>query len=404
MPDVKLGDLTLGTPVMLAPMAGVTNPPFRQLCREEAEAGIPGGPMPFDEARGRVAPAGLWVCEMITSRALVERNREAMNMIKPDEGDPLRSIQLYGVEPKTTASAITMLVSEGWADHIDLNFGCPAPKVTRKGGGSALPWKLDLFEQIVTQAVIAAERASAGRGYTVPVTAKIRIGIDEEHETFLDAARLAEDAGIAGLTLHARTTAQHYAGHAHWDRITELVNSTALPVLGNGDIFEVSDAREAMERTGCVGVAVGRGCQGRPWLFRDLAAYLHGSDAVARPNMRQVAATIERHGQLSYEHFNGDEHRAMRELRKHIGWYLRGFSVGGEARQQLALVSTRDELHDRLGLLDLDQEFPEAAQGPRGRAGTPKRPHLPEDWLDSRELTEAQRKKIAQAEVNVSGG
>ena len=403
---LAFGPLCLRTPVMLAPMAGVTNPPFRRLCREQAEEGLAlAGADPAPRGLpGTDAPGGLWVCEMITSRALVERNPEAMNMIKPDPGDPVRSIQLYGVEPKTSAAAVAMLVGENRADHIDLNFGCPAPKVTRKGGGSALPWKLDLFREIVSAAVEAAQRASAGRDVEVPVTAKIRVGIDDGHTTFLDAARIAEDAGIAGLTLHARTTAQHYSGSADWGRIAELAEATSLPVLGNGDVFEVEDAVRLMAETGCAGVAVGRGCQGRPWLFRELAARLHGCGEVARPGLSDVVAMIERHGQLSYEHFNGDEHRAMRELRKHIGWYLRGFAVGGESRRELALVSTREELHDRLARLDLDQPYPEAAEGPRGRAGGPKRPHVPDGWLDSRELSPADRARIARAEINVSGG
>lgn len=403
---LSLGGLQLGTPVMLAPMAGVTNPPFRRLCREQAELGLAqaGVDPAASGPPGTHAPGGLWVCEMITSRALLERNPEAMNMIKPDPGDPVRSIQLYGVEPKTTAGAVAMLVGENRADHIDLNFGCPAPKVTRKGGGSALPWKLDLFREIVSAAVDAARRASADRDIDVPVTAKIRIGIDGDHETFLDAARIAEDAGISGLTLHARTMAQHYSGDADWRRIGELVHGTALPVLGNGDVFEVRDAMRLMAETGCAGVAIGRGCQGRPWLFRELAAYAHGCEDVARPGLAEVAAMIERHGQLSYEHFNGDEHRAMRELRKHIGWYLRGFAVGGQTRRVLALVSTREELHERLAQLELNQAFPEAAEGPRGRAGGPKRPHLPEGWLDSRELSAAERARIARAEINISGG
>ena len=408
---VQLGALRLGTPVMLAPMAGVTNPPFRQLCREQGEAGMRAAgcdvDAPMREAGyipGTYAPAGLWVCEMVTTRALVERNAETMNMIKPDLGDPVRSIQLYGVEPATTAEAVRILVAENRADHIDLNFGCPAPKVTRKGGGSALPWKLDLFRELVTAAVAASRAASVDRDFEVPISAKIRIGIDEDHVTFSDAAHIAEDAGIVGLTLHARTTAQHYAGHAHWDAISELVQATALPVLGNGDVFGVDDAQNLMEQTGAKGVAVGRGCQGRPWVFHDLAAYLHGSAARALPTLAEVAQTLVRHAELSIEHFNNDEHRALRELRKHMAWYLRGFAVGGEARNELALVSTLDELKDRLGNLDLDQPFPSAAEGPRGRAGSPKRPHLPDGWLDSRVLSAEQQAKIALAEIGVSGG
>ena len=398
---LAFGPLRLRTPVMLAPMAGVTNPPFRQLCREQAQEGLAlaGADRAPRGLLGTDAPGGLWVCEMVTSRALVERNPEAMNMIKPDPGDPVRSIQLYGVEPKTSAAAVAMLVGENRADHIDLNFGCPAPKVTRKGGGSALPWKLDLFREIVSAAVEAARRASADRDVEVPVTAKIRVGIDDGHTTFLDAVRIAEDAGIAGLTLHARTTAQHYSGSADWVRIAELAEATSLPVLGNGDVFEVEDAVRLMAETGCAGVAVGRGCQGRPWLFRELAARLHGCGETARPGLSDVVAMIERHGQLSYEHFNGDEHRAMRELRKHIGWYLRGFAVGGPQRHALSMVSTLQELHDRLGDLDLDQAFPPAARGPRGRAGGEKTPHLPDGWLDHPYLTQSERDRLHLAEI-----
>jgi putative tRNA-dihydrouridine synthase len=341
---------------------------------------------------------------MTTARALVEGKAETVNMVKPDPGDPVRSIQLYGVEPATTAAAVDMLVREGLADHVDLNFGCPAPKVTRRGGGSALPWKLDLFAEIVAAAVTAARRASASRDFEIPVTAKIRIGIDEEHPTFMDAARIAGEEGIAGLTLHARTTAQHYAGRARWEAIGELVQATGLPVFGNGDVFEAEDARRMMSATGCAGVAIGRGCQGRPWLFRDLAAAMHGSPVRARPGLAEVAAAILRHAELSVEHFNGDERRALREMRKHTAWYLRGFSVGGRARAELSLVSTLEELRSRLDALDLAQPHPDAATGPRGRAGRPKRPRLPEGWLDSRSLTPAQRERVAQAEIAVSGG
>ncbi len=417
---VRLGSLALETPVILAPMAGVTNPPFRQLCREAAERGVAAAfatagrsadigepasadadPCPPVCTR---APAGLWVCEMITSRALVERNAETLNMIRPDPGDPVRSVQLYGVDPAVVARAVRILAEEDLADHVDLNFGCPVPKVTRKGGGSALPWKLDLFEAIVNQAVRAARSAVAARGREMPVTVKIRIGIDDDHETFCDAARICEDAGVAGIILHARTTAQHYAGQANWDRIAELVELTELPVFGNGDVFGAQDAHRLVQHTGCAGVAIGRGCQGRPWLFTDLAAYFHGCELHTEPSLREVADTIIRHGELSIAHFNGDEYRAMRELRKHISWYLRGFAVGGEARRKLALVSTLDEVKERLERLDLDQPYPQAADGPRGRAGGYKRPHLPDGWLESRTLSPAQRDSLHLAELNISGG
>ncbi|AWE42576.1 tRNA dihydrouridine synthase DusB [Actinobaculum sp. 352] len=417
---VRLGSLALETPVILAPMAGVTNPPFRQLCREAAERGVDaafatarrlaghGEPAHTDAdprlSAGTCAPAGLWVCEMITSRALVEGNAETLNMIRPDPGDPVRSVQLYGVDPAVVARAVRTLAEEDLADHVDLNFGCPVPKVTRKGGGAALPWKLDLFEAIVDQAVRAARSAVAARGREIPVTVKIRIGIDNDHETFRDAARICEDAGVAGIILHARTAAQHYAGQANWDRIGDLVAMTKLPVFGNGDVFGVEDADHLLQHTGCAGIAIGRGCQGRPWIFTDLAAYFHGYDFHAEPSLREVANTIIRHGELSIAHFNGDEYRAMRELRKHISWYLRGFAVGGQARRQLALVSTLDEVKERLEQLDLYQPYPQAADGPRGRAGGYRRPHLPDGWLESRTLSPAQRNSLHLAELNISGG
>ncbi|MEW6864072.1 tRNA dihydrouridine synthase DusB [Trueperella pyogenes] len=408
-PTVMLGGLGLGTALMLAPMAGVTNPPFRQLCREfgelaladMAKAGELGSAQDAHvHPSGRFAPAGLYVCEMITSRALVERSPESMRMIEPDLGDPVRSIQIYGVAPKAVGEAIRLVVGNGYADHIDLNFGCPVPKVTRRGGGSALPWKHDLFGGIVDTAVKAADKASGG---TVPVTAKIRIGIDDDHETFRDAARICEQAGVAGLTLHARTTAQHYSGTARWEYISELVTESSLPVFGNGDVFEAEDALAMLESTGASGVVVGRGCQGRPWLFYDLVAALRGCELRMRPNLAQVCDIIMRHAELAVVHFS-DERRAMREMRKHVGWYMRGFAVGGQLRRDLGLIDTVADLREKLNQLDLTQDYPAAASGPRGRAGGEKQPHLPEFWLDSHELSEEQRARIHEAELGISGG
>ncbi len=448
--SVKIGAVELATPVVLSPMAGVTNPPFRQLCREQAEAGIAvaraqrsssaesageasgtglgtrltgtasasgveaatgmgeatGAAASSDaEHRGIFAPAGLWVCEMATTRALVEGREKTLNMVQPDPGDPVRSVQLYGVSPKVTAQAVRILVRNGWADHVDLNFGCPAPKVTRRGGGSALPWKTDLFSQLCEAAVQAAREASeeAGREEPVPVTAKIRLGIDAEHETWRDSVRLAEDAGISALTLHARTTSQYYAGHADWNAIGELVQLADLPVFGNGDVFDVADAKELMELTGCAGVAIGRGAQGRPWIFANLAAWMHGGDVHVTPNLGEVAAIIRRHAQLAAAHY-GDELKAMREMRGHIASYLRGFAIGGQVRDGLARISTFEDLESGLALLDPDMPYPQAADGRRGRAGKPKRPRLPEGWLDSRTLSEAERERISHAEIGVSGG
>ena len=378
-------------------MAGVTNAPFRRLCREAGAAGLP--EVRSAQLTQSPAPAGLYVAEMVTSRALVERTPESMRIISHDSGEAVRSVQLYGVDPATVRAAVRMLVTEDRADHIDLNFGCPVPKVTRKGGGAVLPWKSDLFGAIVTAA------AEETRGSDVPLTIKMRMGIDADHLTYLDAARRAQDAGVAAVALHARTAADYYSGTAHWDAIATLKQEiTEVPVLGNGDIWSAEDALAMVSYTGCDGVVVGRGCQGRPWLFTDLVAAFAGSDLRVRPGLAEVAEVIRRHAVLMVEHF-GTELKALRELRKHLSWYMKGYVVGGEARRQLGLVSSLAELDERLDALDLSQPYPGAgAEGPRGRAGTPKQPHVPDGWLESRAMDEEWLQLLAEAESSVSGG
>ena len=374
---LTIGPLALDVPVVLAPMAGITNTAFRRLCREYG--------------------AGLYVSEMITSRALVERTPESLRLIQHHESETTRSIQLYGVDPKTVSDAVTMLVAEDRADHIDLNFGCPVPKVTRKGGGAALPWKLDLFREIVESAVTAAG--------PLPLTIKMRKGIDSDHLTYLEAGRIAEGAGVSSIALHARTAAEFYSGTADWSAIEKLKNAiTSVPVLGNGDIWSAEDALRMVDETGCDGVVVGRGCLGRPWLFGDLAAAFRGETLKAQPTLGEAAAAYRRHAELLIEFFE-DEGRACRDLRKHVAWYFKGYSVGGEIRAALATSSSLDEIDEILARLDLDQPYPGAdAEGQRGRAGTPKQPHLPYGWLDSRELDETHRAEVAEAELHHSGG
>ncbi|MBU4335488.1 MAG: tRNA dihydrouridine synthase DusB [Actinobacteria bacterium] len=379
LPPLRIGPLVATTPVVLAPMAGVTNAAFRRLCREQG--------------------AGLYVAEMVTSRALVEGNPEALRIITFTPDEQPRSVQVYGVDPATVGAAVRMIVDQGLADHVDLNFGCPVPKVTRKGGGAVLPWKRDLFAAIVRSAVAAA--APVG----VPVTVKMRKGVDDDHLTYLEAGLRAQDAGVAAVALHARTAADYYSGTADWESIARLKEAvTDIPVLGNGDIWSAEDALAMVAQTGCDGVVVGRGCQGRPWLFADLAAAFAGSDVRVRPGLREVAATIRRHAQLMVDVFPSQE-KALREMRKHMAWYLKGYVVGSALRARMAMVSTLGELDDLLGELDLDQPYPgEPAEGPRGRAGSPKRPAVPDGWLDSRELSAQFRAELAEAELSVSGG
>jgi nifR3 family TIM-barrel protein len=377
---VRIGPIVLASPVVLAPMAGVTNVAFRTLCRELEQ-----------ERVGTVS--GLYVCEMVTARALVERHPATMHMTAFSADESPRSLQLYTVDPATTYAAVKMIADEGLADHVDMNFGCPVPKVTRRGGGAALPFKRRLFGQIVGAAV----RATADTD--IPVTVKFRIGIDDAHHTHLDAGRIAESEGAAAVALHARTAAQRYSGTADWEQIAQLKQHVqTIPVLGNGDIFEASDALTMMAVTGCDGVVVGRGCLGRPWLFAELSAAFTDRPSPTPPNLGEVANIIRRHGELLIAHFGED--KGMRDIRKHIGWYLHGFPAGSELRRALALVKTRDELDALLGKLDATAPFPTAVTGPRGRQGSPARVALPDGWLaDSDDCTVP-----AEADIMHSGG
>jgi len=377
---LRIGPIVVDVPVVLAPMAGITNTAFRRLCREYG--------------------AGLYVSEMITSRALVERNATTMRLIRHHESETPRSIQLYGVDPETIGRAARLLADEDRADHIDLNFGCPVPKVTRKGGGAALPWKTDLFEAIVRAAVEGAGE--------IPVTVKMRKGIDEDHLTFIEAGLRAQDAGAAAVALHGRTASQFYSGQADWSAIAALKEAvTEIPVLGNGDIWSAQDAVRMMAETGCDGVVVGRGCLGRPWLFGDLARALGGPDAGGEPvdaTLGFVARAFRRHAELLVEFFE-DEGRGCRDIRKHVAWYFKGYPVGGDTRAALATVSSLAEIDDLVATLDLDAPYPgAAAEGQRGRAGTPKQPALPQGWLDSRDMSADATCVLADAELDTSGG
>ncbi|WP_030882316.1 MULTISPECIES: tRNA dihydrouridine synthase DusB [Streptomyces] len=376
---LQIGPHTVTTPVVLAPMAGITNAPFRTLCRE-----LSGG-------------EGLFVSEMITSRALVERNEKTMKLVHFDAGEKPRSIQLYGVDPVTVGKAVRMIAEEGLADHIDLNFGCPVPKVTRKGGGSALPYKRPLLRAILHEAVTGAGG--------LPVTMKMRKGIDDDHLTFLDAGRIAVEEGVTAIALHGRTAAQHYGGTADWEAIARLKEAVPeIPVLGNGDIWSADDAARMMRETGCDGVVVGRGCLGRPWLFADLVAALSpggaGPDGFARPTLREVADVMVRHARLLGE-WLGDENRGVIDFRKHVAWYTKGFSVGSEFRKRLAVAGSLAELRSLLDELDLDQEWPPGADGPRGRTHSRNKVVLPDGWLADPYSCDA---VTAEAELDTSGG
>jgi nifR3 family TIM-barrel protein len=417
MSPLVLGPLTVPTPVVLAPMAGITNAAYRRLCLEQMEA---------------QGTTGLFVCEMITSRGLVERDPTTLKMLVFDDLETTRSVQLYGTDPSYVGKATEILCAEYGVAHVDLNFGCPVPKVTRKGGGGALPWKRGLLAEILTAAVAAAAP------YDVPVTMKTRKGLDDDHLTYLDAGRIAQEAGCAAISLHGRTVAQAYSGHADWDAISRLVDHVDIPVLGNGDIWEAGDALRMVEQTGAAGVVVGRGCLGRPWLFRDLAAAFQpaveqagpsvelrlSSVEQAGPSVEQAGPSVElvettaptrptlptlgevrvmmrRHAELLSEHMG--EARGCKEFRKHVSWYLKGFRAGGELRHSLALVDSLAALDALLAVLDPAEPFPVAELGsPRGRQGSPReRVVLPDGWLDD---TDGTQLHLTEETTETTGG
>jgi nifR3 family TIM-barrel protein len=370
---LSIGPLTVWPPVVLAPMAGVTNPPFRTLCRRSG--------------------AGLYVSEMVTARALVEGNRKTLLLASFGPEEETRSLQLYGVDPRYVGEAVRFLVGEERIDHLDMNFGCPVRKVTSKGGGAAIPLKPRLLRSIVRAAVVAAGR--------VPVTIKFRKGIDDAHLTFLEAGRIAEEEGCAAVGLHARTAAQLYDGEADWDAIARLKDAVrGIPVLGNGDVWEAEDALRMMRATGCDGVIVGRGCLGRPWLFGDLACVFDGREPPNPPPFGTVVDIMLEHARL-LSHWLGEE-GAMRAFRKHSSWYTKGFRGGAALRQVLMQVRTLSELAATLATVDRTQPFPpEAMRVPRGKTGGTQKVALPEGYLDA--LDDA-TPPGAEAEAADSGG
>jgi nifR3 family TIM-barrel protein len=370
---VPIGPLSVWPPVVLAPMAGVTNPPFRSLCRRYG--------------------AGLYVSEMITARALVEGNRKTVLMASFGPDETTRSLQLYGVDPFHVGEAVRLLVGEGRVDHIDMNFGCPVRKVTSKGGGSAIPLKPRLLRAIVASAV---RHAGA-----VPVTIKFRMGIDDRYETFLDSGRIGQEEGCAAVGLHARTAAQLYDGAARWEAIARLKRAvTRIPVLGNGDIWEAEDALRMMRTTGCDGVIVGRGCLGRPWLFRDLADVFAGREPANPPDFGGVVAVMLEHARLLAAWLG--EPGAMRAFRKHSSWYTKGFRGGSPLRERLMKVTTLVELEAVLATADRAQPFPpEAMRVPRGKTAGRQTVALPDGYLD--DLDDATPPGVA-AEAADSGG
>jgi len=351
---IKIGEMNIWPPVVLAPMAGVTNYPFRAICRKFG--------------------AGLYVSEMINARPLVDGRDKTLKLADfgPDESP--RSLQLYGTDPYYVGEAVKRLVDEGRIDHLDMNFGCPVPKVTRKGGGAAIPVKPNLLRRIVRAAVSNAQH--------VPVTIKFRIGINRDYLTYLASGRVAEDEGCAAVGLHARTAAQLYHGHADWGAIAELKQALRIPVLGNGDIWEAEDALRMIRQTGCDGVIVGRGCLGRPWLFRDLVDAFNGQQPSDPPFFGEVLEIMFEHARNLAEWFG--ERVAMHSFRRHASWYTKGFRIRSEIRSALMRIETVEQLVNLFAGVDRSQPFPPSAMRVvRGKATGTQKVALPWGYLDN---------------------
>ncbi|RMF62010.1 MAG: tRNA dihydrouridine synthase DusB [Calditrichaeota bacterium] len=370
---LRLGPLHIWPPVVLAPMAGVTNAPFRRLCRRFG--------------------AGLFISEMVIARGIVEANPKTLELAAFAEDESPRSLQLYGTDPYYMGEAVARLVQENRVDHIDLNFGCPVRKVTGKGGGAAIPLRPNLLRNLVAAAV-----RNAG---PVPVTIKFRVGIDDDTHTYLTAGRIAEEEGCAAVSLHARTAAQLYDGEADWGFIARLKESlSTIPVLGNGDVWEAFDALRMMRQTGCDGVVIGRGCLGRPWLFRDLVDVFEGREPQPPPNLGEVADIMLRHARLLSDWFG--EGRAVRMFRKHCTWYMRDFKSAKHLRLKLVQTTTLRELELVLRELDRDEPFPRRGlRRPRGKKRGRQKVALPPGYLDDRK---ADTPPPPEAEIMVSGG
>jgi len=351
---VTIGRISIWPPVVLAPMAGVTNYPFRSICKEFG--------------------AGLYVSEMINARPLVDGRDKTLKLADFGPAESPRSLQLYGTDPYYVAEAVKRLVGEGRIDHLDMNFGCPVPKVTRRGGGAAIPLKPNLLRNIV--------RAAVRNAQAVPVTIKFRMGINLQYLTFITAGRVAEEEGCAAVGLHARTAAQLYHGHASWDAIAELKQAVKIPVLGNGDIWEAEDALRMVRQTHCDGVIVGRGCLGRPWLFRDLADVFNGGEPLDPPHFGEVLEIMFRHAQRLADWFG--ERLAMHSFRRHTSWYTKGFRMSSEIRAELMRIETVSQLKNLFCDVDRSQPFPPSAMRVvRGKATGTQKVSLPAGYLDN---------------------
>lgn len=313
---MQIGNVTIPNNLILAPMAGVTDLPFRLLCKEQG--------------------AGLVCTEMVSAKAISFHNKNTEALMRTEPGERPVSLQLFGSDP-CIISEMAAYIEDRPFDILDINMGCPVPKVAGNGEGSALMKNPGLVEQIVSRTVRATKK---------PVTIKIRKGFDAEHVNAVEIARIAEASGAAAVAVHARTKDQYYAGRADWDIIRRVKEAVSIPVIGNGDVNSPESARQMLEETGCDGVMIGRAARGNPWIFRRILTFMETGEDPGKPDRKQVAEMILRHAQmlLAYK----GEYTGMREMRKHIAWYTAGFPHSAKLRAKTNEISTMEELRELL--------------------------------------------------------
>ena len=319
MKKLQIGNVTLDNPVILAPMAGVSDLPFRLLCREMG--------------------AALVCMEMVSAKAIYYNNKNTDSLMEIHPEEVPASLQLFGSDPDIVSEMAKRIEERPFA-VMDLNMGCPVPKVVNNGEGSALMKNPLLAGKIIEKTAKAIQK---------PLTVKIRKGFDDAHVNAVEMAKIAQESGAAAVAVHGRTREQYYSGTADWDIITQVKQAVKIPVIGNGDVVDAASALRLFEQTGCDGIMVGRGAQGNPWIFREILAALEDREIPARPNRRELYEMIVRHAQLSCT-YKG-EYITVREMRKHLAWYTTGLPHAAALRRQINSMETMEELMEGMKLL-----------------------------------------------------